>query len=207
MPQFSDGEIRAAVEEAASRRTYVMAHCHTDDRARACLDLGVRTIEHGTEIHAETASLIASSETWVVPTLSVIKVIRDHGGELGLPPMSLDKIRGLFDTAGESVANCGRAGVKLGFGTDLLGDFHRFQNDEFLHRAELQENIDVLRAATSVNAAILQQDGELGCIREGALADMILVSGNPLEDISLLSKPREHIRMIMRDGECVKNTL
>jgi imidazolonepropionase-like amidohydrolase len=207
MAQFSNEEILVAVEEAATRRTYVMAHCHTDDRARACVELGIRTIEHGTEIHADTAKIIANSDTYVVPTLSAIKVITDHGEELGLPPMSLEKVRGLFQTTQESLANCDSANVKLGFGTDLLGDYHKFQNDEFLLRGELQSNIDVLRSATSVNAEILQQSGHLGCIGENALADMILVSGNPLNDIKLLAKPHENICMIMRDGNVIKNSL
>ncbi len=207
MAQFSSEEISAAVAEAATRRTYVMAHCHTDDRARICVELGVRTIEHGTEIQPDTAALIADSNSYVVPTLSVIKVIADHGKDLGLPPVSLDKVRGLFQTARESVSCCDSAGVKLGFGTDLLGEYHSFQNDEFVHRAELQNNIDVLRSATSTNAAILQQSGELGCIRENALADMILLAGNPLDDINLLTRPDENIHLIMRDGTLVKNTL
>jgi len=207
MAQFSADEIRVAVEEAATRRTYVMAHCHTDARARACVELGIRTIEHGTEIQADTAEIIANSDTYVVPTLSAIKVITDHGAELGLPPMSLEKVTGLFQTNQQSVSNCDKANVKLGFGTDLLGDFHKYQNDEFVYRAELQKNIDVLRSATSVNADIIQKTGELGCIKENALADIILVAGNPLQDINLLSKPGENISMIMRDGKIVKNQL
>ncbi len=207
MPQFSRDEIRAAVEETATRRTYVMAHCHTDDRARACVELGVRTIEHGTEIKADTAKMIAASETWVVPTIIAIKVISDHGKELGLPAMSLEKVDGLFQTSQQSVANCHAAQAKMGFGTDLLGDYHQYQNDEFLHRSELQPNIDVLRSATSVNAQILQRENELGCIRENAFADMILVKGNALRDIALLARPHENITMIMRDGELVKHPL
>lgn len=207
MPQFSADEIRVAVEEAATRRTYVMAHCHTDERARACVDLGVRSIEHGTEIHAQTASMIAAADTYVVPTLSVIKVLCDHGGDLGLPPMALEKIGNLFETALQSVSNCAEAGVKLGFGSDLLGDYHSFQNNEFLHRGEIQKNIDVLRSATSINAKLLRMESELGCIRENALADMIIVKGNPLEDLGVLASPEKNISLIMRDGEIVKNQL
>ena len=207
MPQFSENEIRVAVEEAATRRTYVMAHCHTDERAQDCVRLGVRSIEHGTEIAAGTAGMIADSDTYVVPTLSVIRVLRDHGPELGIPPMALEKIDGLFDTACQSVENCDRAGVKLGFGTDLLGDYHPKQNNEFLHRGDIQANIDVLRSATSVNASLLRQEDQLGCIKEGALADIILVEGNPLQDISVLSEPGPNIPLIMRDGVIVKNQL
>ena len=99
MPQYCAQEVRAAVEEAATRRTYVMAHCHTDDRARACVEYGVRSIEHGTMIGEATAALIAASDTYVVPTLSVIAVLRENGKNLGLPPMSVEKIAGLYDQA------------------------------------------------------------------------------------------------------------
>ena len=83
MPQFSDEEVRAAVEEAATRRTYVMAHCHTDDGARRCVELGVRTIEHGSEILDDTAKAIVKAGAYVVPTLSVMHVIKDYSGQLG----------------------------------------------------------------------------------------------------------------------------
>jgi len=207
MPQFCDEEIKAAVEEAATRRTYVMAHCHTDDRARVCVAQGVRTIEHGSEILADTARLIAESGTYVVPTLSVVAVIRDHGKDLGLPPMSLEKSRGLLERAQASIETCSQAGVKLGFGSDLLGDFHDRQGGEFQLRGESGKPLDVLRSATSVNAEILQKEGELGCIASGAFADLILIDGNPLEDLSLLNDAGANIKLIMRNGELIKNDL
>lgn len=207
MPQFTDEEIRAAVEEAATRRTYVMAHCHTDERAKVCARLGVRSIEHGTEILPDTAKLIARAGTFVVPTMSVAGVLRDKGKGLGLPPASLGKIAGLFESMQRSVETCAHAGVKLGLGTDLLGDFHSHQGDEFPLRGEVQKPIDVLRSATSVNAEILQKSGELGCIGEGALADLILVDGNPLGDLSLLADAARHVKLIIRNGEIVKNTI
>lgn len=207
MPQFSADEVRVAVQEAATRRTYVMAHCHTDDRAKACVEYGVRSIEHGTEISASTAKLIADSSTYVVPTLSVIAVIRDHGKTLGLPPSSLDKVNGLYERALGSVENCVRAGVKLGLGTDLLGDYHKLQGGELLLRGEICKAIDVLRSVTSVNAEILQKPKELGCIVPGALADLIVLRGDPLEDLSLFADAERNIPLIMRDGRLIRNTL
>ena len=88
MPQFSDEEISAAVHEASTRRTYVMAHCLTDDGARRCAKSGVRSIEHGTEIFEDTARLIAAQKAFVVPTLSVVDVLRKHAADLGLPAMA-----------------------------------------------------------------------------------------------------------------------
>jgi imidazolonepropionase-like amidohydrolase len=206
MPQFTAEEIRAAVEEAATRRTYVMAHCHTDERARVCVEQGIRSIEHGTEIHPETAALIARSGTYVVPTMSVADVVCRHAPELGLPPASLEKIRGIYERMVQSVENCVKAGVKLGLGTDLLGDYHDRQGGEFRLRGEFGRPVDVLRSATSVNAEILQKPDELGCIRPGAYADMIVVRGNPLEDLSLFADAARNIPLIMRGGRVIKHT-
>src|SRR4030081_572886 len=94
MPQFSNEEIRAAVEESATRRTYVMAHCHTDEGARRCVELGVRSVEHGTLIqNHQTAEFIASRDAFVVPTLSVVDVLHSHGSALKLPPESIAKVK------------------------------------------------------------------------------------------------------------------
>ena len=207
MPQFSEAEIRAAVEEARTRRTYVMAHCHTDDRARACVQYGVRTIEHGTEIEPDTAVLIAGSTTYVVPTLSVVTVLRDQSKKLRLPPASVEKIAGAYERTLVTMSNLIKAGVRLGLGTDLLGDFQHLQGGEFELRAQFSKPLEVLRSATAINAEILQRSGELGCIAPGALADLLVVDGNPLEDISLLGRSESTLSMIMRNGVIVKNTL
>jgi imidazolonepropionase-like amidohydrolase len=207
MPQFSEAEIRAAVEEARTRRTYVMAHCHTDDRARACVEYGVRTIEHGTEIEPDTAELIAGSSSYVVPTLSVVTVLHEHARKLGLPQSSIEKVRGAYERTHTTMANLVKAGVRLGLGTDLLGDFQHLQGGEFELRAQFSGPLDVLRSATAVNAEILQRSGELGCIAPGALADLIVIDGNPLDDISLLGRSESTINLIMRNGEIVKNNL
>jgi imidazolonepropionase-like amidohydrolase len=207
MPQFSADEIRAAVEEAATRRTYVMAHCHTDDRARACVELGVRTIEHGTEIEPDTAELIAGSTVFVVPTLSVVSVLHVHSKELGLSQESISKIAGAHERTMITMQNLVSAGVHLGLGTDLLGDYQHLQGGEFRLRASFSSPLDVLRSATSVNAEILQQPGALGCIAPGAFADLLVLDGSPLEDISIFERAETSVALIMRNGEIVKNAL
>lgn len=97
------------------------------------------------------------------------------------------------------------AGVAIGFGTDLLGETHPQQSKEFLLRAEVQSNIEILRSATTVNAALLRRTGELGVIRSGALADLLLVDGDPLADLSVLTGQGEKITLIMRGGEIFKD--
>jgi imidazolonepropionase-like amidohydrolase len=207
MPQFTDEEVLAAVYEASTRRTYVMAHVHTDDAAKRCAKLGIRTVEHGTDIRADTAKLLAATNTFVVPTLSVGHILAEHGARIGIPPMGLEKIKGVADVTARSIENCLGAGVRLGLGADLLGhEFHPYQGGELALRGEFQKPIEVLRSATSINAEIVQMTGKLGCIAEGAFADMLVLDGDPLEDLSLF-KDSKNIPLITRGGEMVRNLL
>jgi imidazolonepropionase-like amidohydrolase len=208
MPQFSDAEIRAAVEEAERRRTYVMAHCHTDDGARRCAELGVRSIEHGTEITAQTAKLLAEKQVFVVPTLIVMDVLRRHAEQLSLPAAGHQKLRGVYERMAESIRICAENGVRLGLGADLLDTrFHPLQGWELGMRAEITPPLEVLRSATSINAEILQMQGRLGCIKPGAYADLLLVEGDPLRDLRLFREPERHLSLIMKAGEMVVSRL
>ena len=206
MPQYSDEEVRAAVEEAASRRTYVMAHCHTNDGARRCVELGVRTIEHGSEILDDTAAAIAQAGVYVVPTLSVMHVIKDYSGQLGLPPDSHGKILRVHETMQASMETCARHGVKLGLGSDLLGhEYMKLQGMEFSYRGEVHPPLEVLRSATSVNAEILREEGNLGCIAPGAHADLLVLEGDPLKNLALFADAG-NIPIIMKAGRFVRRT-
>lgn len=95
----------------------------------------------------------------------------------------------------------------MGFGTDLLGALHVRQSTEFTLRGSVLPAIDVLRSACVINAELLGQSGSLGCVRQGALADLLVVNGNPLDDISLLGDGGTRISVIMKDGEFFKRTL
>jgi imidazolonepropionase-like amidohydrolase len=207
MRQFTREEIQVAVYEAATRRTYVMAHCHTADSARVCVEAGVRSIEHGSDIDDDTAQLIAAAGCFVVPTFIVAETAREHGLAMGLKAENLAKLEGLIDKMYRSIATCARHGVKLGFGTDLPGGFAARQNWEFRLRCKIQSAADVLMSATSVNAALLQMEGKIGCIRPGAHADLLVVAGDPLVDASILAEPEANISLIMAAGAIVKNRL
>lgn len=206
MPQYSEMEIRAAVEEARGRRAYVMAHCHTSEAARRCIDFGVRTLEHGTILDRATARYIAERDVYVVPTLVVVDALKNDPETLEMSSETLDKLNVVHQAMFESLSNCVDAGVKLGFGTDLLGNLHPRQAHEFLLRREVSPAIDVLRSATRINADILQMTDKLGCIKPDAYADILVLDGNPIESLSVLTNV-EKIRLIMRDGEIVKNSL
>ena len=207
MDQYSDEEIRVGVEEAATRRTYVMAHAHTASAVRRCAALGVRSIEHGTQIDAEAAEAAAEAGAFVVPTLVTIFAMLESGDEFGLRKVFADKLQGLGEDGLRSLEVCRAAGVPMGFGTDLLGPLQDRQSQEFLIRGEVLAPVDVLRSATSINAALTQRSGELGTIAPGALADILVVNGDPLSDLGLLQEQGRHIPVIMKDGRFYKNEL
>ncbi len=205
--QFSEEEIRAIVWEAHSWRTYVMAHAYTPEAIRRCVEYGVRSIEHGNLIDAETAAHVAEQGAFVVPTLSTYDALSKHGAALGFPKISLDKLDSVRGAGLEALELLRGAGVKIGFGTDLLGDMHQHQLSEFTIRAQVLPAVDILRQATSINAELLDRSGELGVIAPGALADLIAVDGDPIADIGLLSGQGEAVLMVMKGGAVYKDML
>lgn len=207
MNQYREDEIRAIVGEAIERRSYVSSHCHGAEAIRRSVDFGVRVIEHGTLIDAPTAAHVAKLGAYIVPTLAVIFDFKDRGASLGLPEHAQEKIKGVHAAAIESLGIMRAAGVKLGFGTDLLGVSHVRQSEEFLFRREVFEPIEILRQATSGSAEILMRQGELGCVAADAAADILLVNGDPLADIGVLAQQGRTLDFIMRNGEIVKDNL
>jgi imidazolonepropionase-like amidohydrolase len=203
MDQFTNLEIRAAVEEAATRRTYVMAHAHTASAVMRCARNGVRSIEHGTLMDRESADAAASAGAFVVPTLSIIESLRQT--PLGLPPAALEKLAAIGDHATAAVAHCRAAGVKVGLGTDLFGALRDRQSREFQVRGRHESSLDVLRSATSVNADLIGLPGEVGTLRAGAAADIIAVSGNPVADVAVLADPHHNLRLVVHDGRVIVN--
>ena len=198
--QYSDEEIRAAVDEASRAGSYVAAHCHPAEAVRRSVALGVRSIEHGTLIDGETADFVAERGAYVVPTMATLAALADEGESLGLPAVSMDKLRRIGDRAFRGLEIMKSAGVKMGLGTDLLGAQHERQTTEFTLRARVLPAIDVLRSACVINAELLGQSGRLGIVREGAAADLLVVNGNPLDDISLLAADGAALPAIMKAG-------
>jgi imidazolonepropionase-like amidohydrolase len=132
-------------------------------------------------------------------------VLARHGAQVGLPPAGVEKVRGITEVTLRSIQNLVDAGVKLGMGTDLFGEeFHGLQGGELKLRGEISAPVDVLRSATSVGAEILQKSGELGCIRPGALADLLVLQGNPFEDLGLFADAEHNIPIIMKGGKLVR---
>lgn len=204
--QYSEAEIRAIVAECERHGAYVAAHCHPAEAIRRCVEYGVRSIEHGTLIDEETAKFVARKAAYVVPTMAVISAFIDEGQQLGMSESSMKKLRMTSDRALDGLQIMRRAGVKMGFGTDLLGAQYTRQCTEFTLRNQILTPFEILHSATAVNAEILQMDGKLGVIAPGAFADLLVVDGNPLEDIGLLAASGRNLSHIMLDGRFVKRS-
>ncbi len=207
MNQYREDEIRAIVNECTERRTYASAHCHPASAVRRCAEFGVRSIEHGTLIDDETARFVAKKGAYIIPTMTIIFALVELGEKLGFPPESMVKARYAFKSAMEGLERMKKAGVKLGYGTDLLGTTTSQQCREFTLRSEVFKPLELLRQATSINAEMMMMEGKIGCVAPGAHADLIVVDGDPLKDIALLAADGRKLTTIVRAGEVVKNTL
>ncbi len=205
--QYSEDEIRAIVWEATAWRTYVMAHAYTPEAIARCVRNGVRSIEHGNLIDQATVELMAQEEAFLVPTLVTYEALHRDGKKWGLPQVSIDKIDDVREAGLQALELATAAGTKVGFGTDLLGETHHYQSLEFSIRAEVLSPFEVIQSATVKNAELLNRSGELGIIAADAIADMIVVDGNPLEDLNLLQEQGKHLPLIMKAGVLYKNEL
>ena len=198
--QYSEEEMRAIVEEAQAWHTSVLAHAYSPEAIHRSIDFGVRSIEHGNLIDRATAEHVAGADAFVVPTLATYDALHRYGRELGFTEANMAKLAEVREAGLGSLEILQSAGVKIGYGTDLLGPMHRHQSREFVIRAEAMSPFDIIRSATIVNAELLNRPGELGVVAPGARADLITVAGNPLADISLLDGQGEHLTHIMKDG-------
>ncbi len=204
---FAREEVLAAVEEAESAQTYVAAHLYTDAAIRRCVECGVRSVEHGNLVTEATAGLMAERGAVVVPTLVTYEALAEDGPGLGLPPESVAKIENVRGAGLASLEIYRRAGVPMAFGSDLLGGMQPRQSEEFLIRARVLPAQEIIASATSVAARVLRREGEIGTVAPGALADLIVVEGDPLADLSLLTGQGRHLSLIMKDGRPIKNLL
>jgi imidazolonepropionase-like amidohydrolase len=204
---YSMDELRAIVDEATAWQTYVMAHAYTPRAIRRAVEAGVRTIEHGNLVDEATAELLKASNVFVVPTLITYDMLSSEGPGLGLPQESIAKIDDVRLVGREAIALLHRVGVRMGYGSDLLGESHTHQSEELRVRAEIVGNLEALRSATTVAADILQRTGELGVLQQGALADMLVVRGNPLKDINVLVDHGRGIAAVIQEGRFARNDL
>jgi len=202
---FSVSELEAIVEEARNAQTYVSAHLYTDEAIRRAVNAGVHSLEHCNLITPETAALAASKGAMACPTLVTYEMLKNEGEQYGLQPDSIAKIDDVRLSGLDSLKIMFEAGLPMAYGSDLLGDMHVHQSEEFVIRNRVLPAAEVIRSATSVAARLLRKEGEIGSLTPGAWADLIVVNGNPLDDISLLTGQGKHIPLILQQGKPVKN--
>jgi imidazolonepropionase-like amidohydrolase len=204
--QFTTEEIAAAVAAARSAGTYVLAHAHTPETIRNCVEAGVRSIEHGNLLDSDTAKLMAANDVFLVPTLVAYVALYERGPQLRIPRESLEKVEQVCAHGTESVFFAREAGVRIGSGSDLLGPLARDKWRELALKAEVLGALGALEAATRVNAELLRMDHLVGTIETGKRADIIVVDGNPLDDLALLGRA-DGPPLVMLDGRPVRNRL
>jgi len=205
--QYRVDEIEAAVDEATRWGSYVCAHAYSAKAIERAVKAGVRTIEHGNLIDAPTAQLMAERGAYLVPTLVAYDALKRRGPEYGLSSYSLAKNEMVLDAGLRSLEIARAAGVRIGFGSDLLGQLQNDHCNEFMIRREAMSAPDIIRSATLVNAEIIRQEGKLGELIPGAHADLLVVEGDPYRDISVLLGDGRNIPAIMLNGRFVKNAL
>ena len=205
--QFAEEEIVAAVEEAEAAQTYVAAHVYTARAANRALISGVRSIEHGNLIDDSTCDLLIERGAFLVPTMSTHEVLGAEGVAGGMPKEMCDKVLEVVDVGKATHAHAHSRGVKMVYGTDLLGPMHRHQLLEFSIRGAFQSPQELIASATVTAAELFDMTDDIGALTLGKRADIIAVSGNPLEDIGVLQDPEKYLKLVMKDGKIYKNQL
>ncbi|MCZ7675414.1 MAG: amidohydrolase family protein [Roseovarius sp.] len=201
---FSVDELKALVEIAKGFGTYVSGHLYCDEAITRALDCGFECIEHGNLISDANIERVAREGIPVVPTNITYDLLASRGAEFGLPPESVAKVADVREAGLERLDKMHRAGVLMGYGSDLLGGMQTEQSGEFVLRGRYMPADAVIRSATVDAARVLRQEGRIGVIAPGAHADLIALEGNPLEDLSLLTGQGAHMPLIMKGGTAVK---
>ena len=205
--QYSVEELRAICEEAEAANTYVMAHAYSPRAIERAVRAGVRSIEHGNLLDEKSARTMKECGAYLVPTLATYSALGEEAPNLNLPSSAIKKLERVRQQGIEAIRIAKAAGVPIAFGTDLLGNMQARQSTEFGLRLAAMTPAEILRSATSVAAELIGQAGKLGVIAEGAIADLLVVEGDPTRDLAPLQAPARGLRAVMKGGRFYKNLL
>lgn len=208
--EFFEEEIRAAVKAAEDWGTYVMVHVYNPKGIARAIKAGVKSIEHGHLIDEDTMKLLIDNDTWLC--------VQPFAVEDNTYPSPIQQAKHIQICEGtDRTYNLAKKyNVKLAWGTDLLFNpaNTKNQNHGIIKLKKWFSNFEILKMVTHDNAQLLAMSGlrnpypkKLGVIEEGAYADLLLIDGNPLDNIDLLNDPENNLTLIMKDGIVYKNTL
>ena len=204
---YSFEEMAVAVAEAKDAETYVAAHLYTADAIKRAVRAGVHSLEHCNRIDAEAAAMAAAAGCVAVPTLVTYEALAQDGPRFNFPPASIAKIEDVRSAGMASLDVLRGAGVVMAYGTDLLGETHVRQSEEFAIRARVLPPRDVLRSATTIAARLLGMEGLIGTVAPGAHADLLVVDGDPATDVTILAQPDRTVRLVMKGGVLHRSSL
>lgn len=205
--QYTFDEMKAAVDAAEDWGTYVMVHAYTPKAVKRAIEAGVKSIEHGQMLDEETLRLLAERKIW----LSLQNLMDNNDN---MDEQRKEKRKPVLDGQDKVWPMAKKLGVKLAWGTDFLfePELNDDQNSYILRLQKWFSNAEILKMITQDNAELLQLSGlrspypgKLGVVEENALADLILVDGNPLKDLSLIANPEKKFLVIIKDGQIYKN--
>jgi imidazolonepropionase-like amidohydrolase len=211
MTTFSEEELRAAVNVAKDWNTYVTVHAYAPNTVQRALAAGVPCVEHAHLMDEETARMIADKDVWL--SMQPFLTMADAASQTG---PGVERVQQLFAGTPRVYEFVKKYGIRTAWGSDVLfsPELTPRQNIMLTHLSNWYTNAEILRIATSVNADLLALSnlrtpypGKIGVIERDAFADILVMNGNPLDDIRLIEDPEKNLAVIMKDGRVHKNTL
>ncbi len=209
--QYTDDEVRAAVESAEDWGTYVAAHVYNSKGIRRAITNGVKSIEHANLVDEETLLLMQENDIWLSPQVLIFE-----NEIVGLNADQQRKQQQALEGIDDMMKAVNKIGFeKIVFGADIVTNMGLLERigEEFMLRSQWFEPIEILRQVTSRGGELMALSGprnpygKLGVIEVGAVADILVVEGNPLEDISVMTQPRDNFKVILQGGSVYKNEL
>ncbi|KAI5450382.1 hypothetical protein NCC49_003164 [Naganishia albida] len=199
--QYSQEEIKAITSTCRQMgNKHTTAHAYTVEAIRHAIDNGVKGIEHGNLLDVETARYMAAHDVYLTPTLSCYGIMARPPFENFLPPDGYVKNEQVMSQGLQALKIAEENGVTVCYGSDLLISMHALQTEEFTVRAEVLSSPAILKHCTTNAAKMLRMTGQIGTISPGAFADILVLNANPLEDITVLDRPEDHLLAVMKEG-------
>jgi len=210
-PQFTIEEISAIVEEARRVGSYVASHAQGAEGINNALKAGVKTIEHGIYMNEEGFELMLEKDAVVIPTLSIVERLVTKGKEHNVPEYGIRKSNIAYEAHLKTIRKAKKAGVKIALGTDFVNvpllpfGENALELEIFVNKIGFSP-MEAIVAGTKIASEALQMSDEIGTLEKGKFADLIIVNGDPITDISRLKNPK-NILLVIKDGVIEKNIL